>query len=283
MTSFRVVPLASGGWSIQDEVSGETFHPVIGPKAEAEALYVRQLELVRRFQEAGSLTLWDVGLGGAANPLAVLESLRQERGRVRILSFDRTTAPLACALENARVLEYPIGWEKQLVRLMKDGRVNFEVGQLEIEWTLDVVDFPGAVADPKAEGWEKPNAILFDAFSPARNPEMWTLPLFRRMRELVGISPPCAMPTYSRSTLLRATWLLAGFYVGRGCATGEKEETTVAANDPSLLGELLDRKWLDRCRRSTSAEPMVEPVYGQRPLSAKSWEALCAHPQFSAR
>jgi len=74
--------------------------------------------------------------------------------------------------------------------------------------------------------------------------------------------------------------LLAGFFVGVGHATGEKEETTIAANDLSLITDPLDRRWLDRARRSHSAEPMAKPVYRTAPLSAESLEKLQAHPQF---
>ena len=88
------------------------------------------------------------------------------------------------------------------------------------------------------------------------------------------------MPTYSRSTMLRVTLLLAGFFVGVGRATGEKEETTIAANVPELLDEPLPSAWLQRVRESRSAEPLREPVYRQAPLSPASWEKLLQHPQF---
>jgi hypothetical protein len=74
--------------------------------------------------------------------------------------------------------------------------------------------------------------------------------------------------------------LLAGFFVGSGHATGEKEETTLAANLASLIEEPLDRRWLARARRSNSAEPLREAVYRQAGLSDDSWERLLAHPQF---
>ena len=88
------------------------------------------------------------------------------------------------------------------------------------------------------------------------------------------------MATYSRSTMLRVTLLLAGFYVGAGHATGEKEETTVAANTLALVAEPLNPAWLNRVRRSTSAEPLREPVYRQAPLAAATWDELHRHPQF---
>ncbi len=80
--------------------------------------------------------------------------------------------------------------------------------------------------------------------------------------------------------MIRVSLLLAGFYVGAGHATGEKEETTIAANTPDLLTEPLDQKWLQRARNSTSAEPMWEPIYRQAPLTEATWDKLHQHPQF---
>ena len=110
---------------------------------------------------------------------------------------------------------------------------------------------------------------------------MWTQPLFARLFALLDPARPCALPTYSRSTMLRVTLLLAGFFVGAGHATGEKEETTIAANSLQLIREPLDRRWLQRARRSTSAEPLWEPVYRQARLSAPTWEKLQEHLQFT--
>ena len=126
-----------------------------------------------------------------------------------------------------------------------------------------------------------PHAILFDAFSPAKNPAMWTLPLFTNLFHALDPARPCALPTYSRSTIMRVTLLLAGFFVGVGHATGEKEETTIAANTLDLIEQPLDLKWLDRARRSHSAEPLHEDVYNCAPLTPGSWKKLQAHPQFS--
>jgi hypothetical protein len=103
------------------------------------------------------------------------------------------------------------------------------------------------------------------------------------MYRLLDPGRPCALPTYSRSTMLRVTLLLAGFFVGVGHATGEKEETTIAANAAELIVEPLDSRWLQRAHRSTSAEPMWEPVYRQARLSPETWERLRRHPQFASR
>jgi hypothetical protein len=275
--------LASGAHSVHSLAHHETFHPVIGPVAEAEALYVRQLGLVERLRgHRGEFVIWDVGLGAAANPLTVLRAARDVAASVRVLSFDHTLEPLRFALEHTGYLDYLCGFEAPLRRLLESGQVSFRHGNLAVAWEARVADFPALLAGPAAPAFPKPHAILFDAFSPAKNPAMWTQPLFASLYRLLAPDRPCALPTYSRSTMLRVTLLLAGFYVGVGHPTGMKEETTVAANTPALLRQPLDRRWLQRARRSTSAEPMWEPVYRQAPLSAKSWDRLQTHPQFGA-
>jgi tRNA U34 5-methylaminomethyl-2-thiouridine-forming methyltransferase MnmC len=275
------VRLAGGVHSVHSLAHRETFHPVIGPVAEAQALYVRQLGLAERLQrESGEFVIWDVGLGAAANPLTVLRALRHLAGTVRIVSFDHTLEPLAFALSRTAELDYLVGYESQLRELMVKSRVTFRDSALTVNWELHPGDFPALLRTDLAASLAKPHAVMFDAFSPATNPSMWTQPLFADLFRLLDPARPCALPTYSRSTLLRVTLLLAGFFVGVGHATGEKEETTIAANCLDLIAEPLDRRWLVRVRRSTSAEPLWEPVYRQARLAPQTWDRLQAHLQF---
>jgi hypothetical protein len=134
-------------------------------------------------------------------------------------------------------------------------------------------------AVPEA-GVPPPHAILFDPHSPKKNPAMWTAPLFADLFRRLDPQRPCALATFTRSTMARAALLLGEFFVGVGHPSGLKEETTVAANQPGLLDEPLDRHWLERAKRSHSAEPLGGPVYRQAPLSPETWERLRLHPQF---
>ena len=295
-TGYQLVQLLSGAYSVRSLEAAETFHPVVGPVAEAEALYVNQLRLRERIgNHSGEFVIWDVGLGAAANSLTVLRATRRIPCNVRIVSFDNTPEPLEFALQHAGALGYFGGYEDHLKQLLRERRVTFQDGPQSVNWEFRLGDFPTLLAqaverrDPiqhepnqhtESEFGAPPHAILFDAYSPARNPAMWTLPLFANLFQLLDPQRPCALPTYSRSTIMRVTLLLAGFYVGVGHATGEKTETTIAANTLELLSEPLDARWLDRARRSHSAEPMKEPVYQIAPLSPESWERLEAHPQF---
>jgi hypothetical protein len=289
---YQLVRLNNGICSVRSLADAETFHPVVGPVAEAEALYVNQLKLRERLQNhAGAFVVWDVGLGAAANSLTVLRATRDIACQIRLVSFDHTIEPLEFALKNADALGYFGGYEKHLEQFIRERRVAFQDGPQAVNWEFHHGDFPAWTSSQLAERASPravatlpaPHAILFDAYSPARNPAMWTLPLFTNLFQMLDPQRPCAMPTYSRSTILRVTLLLAGFFVGVGHATGEKEETTIAANGLSLLTEPLDARWLERARRSHSAEPMIEPVYRIAPLTPESWERLQAHPQFKSK
>jgi len=279
---YKIVRLANGTHSVHSSVEQETFHPVIGPLAEAEALYVKQLKLRERLARyEGEFVLWDVGLGAAANVLTVLRATRTLPCSLRILSFDKTPEPLRFALAHSAELCFIEGYESRAQALLATGHARFSDGPQTVDWQLHLGDFPQLIGNAATSAvFPAPHAILFDAFSPAKNPAMWTAPLFGDLFLRLDPSRPCAMPTYSRSTMLRVTLLLAGFYVGVGHATGEKEETTIAANDVSLLEEPLPCSWLGRVRRSRSAEPMWEPSYRQAPLAPATWEALQRHPQF---
>jgi len=278
---YKLVKLASGAHSVHSLLYGETFHPVIGPVAEAEALYLRQLKLIERLQRTPApFVLWDVGLGAAANVLVVLRATQQLPCSLHIVSFEQTLEPLEFALQHAESLGYFHGYQDCLHQLLRDHRLCFRHVSQTVNWELHLGDFPTLLTQPLAAALPRPHAIMFDAFSPATNPGMWTLPLLANIFRQLDPARPCALPTYSRSTMLRVTLLLAGFFVGIGHATGEKEETTFAANNLDLIEEPLDRHWLGRVRRSSSAEPLREPVYRQARLSAETWEKLQQHPQF---
>jgi tRNA U34 5-methylaminomethyl-2-thiouridine-forming methyltransferase MnmC len=139
-------------------------------------------------------------------------------------------------------LEYPVRWRAEIEELLECGRV--EIGR--VAWEVELGDFR-----ERRDNGQRPGAVLFDPYSPAANPGMWRQEIFRAIRE--SADEDCTLTSYSRSTVTRARLMLAGWCVGRGAATGEKVETTVAATRMERLREPLGRDWLERVRRSTAA------------------------------
>lgn len=279
---FELVRASTGDWCIRARDVGEVCHPGLGPRGEADALYLRGLNLRERIASArGDFCVWDVGLGGAANAIAVMDAAAAQDVTLTVLSFDRSTAQLEFAVRHARELGYFGELLPMATRLLEAPEIAFEHGRARVHWRRVPGEFPALVDSPAADEWPGPDAILFDPYSPSVNPEMWTVRVFTALARRTDPARPCGLATYSRSTAVRVALLLAGWFVGIGDAVGRKEETTIAATRLDLLRNPLGRRWLERARRSDMAEPWEPGMPLKRPLSESSWERLRGHRQWS--
>ena len=272
--AFELVTLKSGIKSLRLVANQETFHPGIGPIAEAHILHVQQQRLVERCAKPGRFIIWDVGLGAAANALCAIQALQHCPADVDMHSFDLTTAPLEFALRHAAELGYLEAHQKPIRHLLANGQVK--LGRLR--WYLHRGDFRQEMLCPDLPS---PHAVFYDPYSAAGNREMWTLEHFSKLRQRLDDHTSCLVTNYTRSTVMRVTWLLAGFYVGIGAAIGEKAETTVASNCLSTLERPLGRQWLQRIALSHSASPLREALQPLAPITPEDWAKLLCHPQFN--
>ena len=285
---FELVTLANGVTSLRSVGNGQTFHPVVGPVAEAQAVHLAGTRLVERANAcaAGGFTIWDVGLGAAANATVAIASLAagyHGASDLRLLSFDRTFGALDFALVHARELGYPLAYLESLRSIRREGEcaIPLAMSFATLHWSACVADFSELMSGSRA--LPAPHAIFFDPYSPAVNREMWTLELFRALWGRLRADVPCLLTTYTRSTAVRVTLLLAGFHVGIGHSTGEKNETTIAANDVGLLERPLGRDWLEKkVYASTNAAPlrMSAVALSHAPIAEADYASLLTHPQF---
>ena len=263
--------VASGATSVHSFEHGETFHPVVGPMAEARGLHVGESRLAGRVAGgSGPFVIWDVGLGAAANAIAVLEALSglEAAREIELHSFDSTTAPLEFAAAHEAELGYLAEWMPAVGALLSEGTA--QAGR--VRWNFHRGDFTEFVREPTVRAVD---AILYDPYSPLVNPGMWTLEHFKRLRASLDSGRLCTLTSYSRSTSVRVALALAGFFVGLGGATGEKDQTTVAATRREFLKEPLGAEWLDRVRRSSRGAPLRE-AGTPGPISPEDLAALVA-------
>ncbi|HET9599703.1 MAG TPA: tRNA guanosine(34) transglycosylase Tgt [Anaeromyxobacteraceae bacterium] len=304
---FELVTTRSGAAAVRDRVVGEVMHPVVGPGAEAEALYVGQSRLRERLAAGGDapLVLLDVGLGAGANALAALRAARGAgpgARRLHVVSLERDTGALALAVsdEGAARLGLPAEDVRAARALLAEGRHEEE----RAAWLLVLGDAVEALrawgtgtgtgcgdgsrrsaADPPPplHGGGGPgrgqgasahaplvDLVFWDPFSPRVNPELWTVSAFSALR--AACAPRACGFTYSTATSIRSALLLAGFCVGAGDPSGPKEQTTAFACDPADLARPLDRRWLDRVGRSSAPLPAGAP--------ADALDRIRAHRQF---
>jgi len=286
--SFEMVHLKSGEAALRWIEGGETFHPGIGAGAESRCLIVEQLQLSQRFAEVSTLPLkiWDVGLGAGGNAAAILQCWQEVGLRsLELVSFDCSLDPLRLAVKAHQQSEEYFPWLKKFPtgRLIETGKTEYVKNKSKARWTFCLGDFTDQMKSEAQPELMRPDFIIYDFFSPARDYLLWTLDHWKNVRRWLSESHCTWIVFHSRSTALRATLLLAGFFVGRGVAIGDKEETTLACTQLLPQFPALSSEWLEKVQRSSASEPFVGPIFQPGKISSSWMFELRRHPQFNSR
>jgi queuine tRNA-ribosyltransferase len=273
--AFALHEQPGGAFAIRHVASGEVMHPSVSPDEEASALYVHGAHALRTTPT--ELVVWDVGLGAGHNAMALVRwrAATPDAPPLVLHSFEHDLDALRLGLGNLRHL--PHLRHEAPHRLITQGVCELP----GLRWHLHVGDFGTHLPAAPA-----PALILYDPFSAKVDGAMWTLAAFSRLAQhlTAGGAGPTELLTYTASTAIRTSMLLAGFEVGAGPATGSKRETTFALHGgtpdqrAALRGDrpLLDHAWLARRARSTRPFADDVPVSDRAELEAR----LRARPQF---
>jgi queuine tRNA-ribosyltransferase len=269
--NYEVHQAWEGFASIRQISSGEIMHCRTDPMTEARQLYVEQSNLAERLRlarneeaaNASALTIWDVGLGAAANAMAAVLCYEEQAalGPTRplcILSFENDLDSLRLALRHNREFRYLRHGGPAAI--LAEGHWQ-SARYPALTWRLVHGEFPETISAAPAA----PDLIFYDMFSSQSSAEQWTMAAFQQLfRACAGHS--AELFTYSRSTANRAALLAAGFYVAAGRSAGEKEETTIALTPEALRElspyrhELLAEEWLAKWNRSNAKFPGEMPA-----------------------
>ncbi|MDZ4725677.1 MAG: tRNA guanosine(34) transglycosylase Tgt [Leptospira sp.] len=274
-------------FSIKQKSSGEVMHSVNSPIEEANALYILQSKLAEKLSShfndinlsespinptKQELVLWDVGLGAATNAMAAVichETLLQKT-KLIIESFENDLTPLKLAFNNHG--KFPHLFHKAPKQILQNQNWLGDDGLLE--WKLYLGDYQEMYSLARI-----PDIIFYDPFSSKTNSYLWSVEFFSKLYAYLSKSEKqVSLYTYSAATSIRAAMLYAGFFVGKGVATGPKSETTIAYTlypEKNMERSLLDLNWLEKWGRSDSKYPDLLSV------NKNEWEQkIINHPQF---
>ncbi len=280
-TQHQIEAFPNGSFSVRNTELNECMHSTIGPWVEAQEIYLAQSNLLHCLATASQVphaapwVIYDVGLGIAANSLAVLEHLGQSQTasaspwidrvspQIEMMSFETDLDGIKRALQRPELFPFLERNQEIVKTLLEQGVWTGQLASgIHFHWELKLGDFRTQLAQcPKAD------LIFFDLYSPKSLPELWSYQTFQLLAE------KCHQPknsldlrettliTYSASTAVRAALLLNGFYVGKGKSTAGKKETTLANTRKTSLANPLSKDWLDHWQRSSQPLPrdLAEP------------------------
>lgn len=219
MSILHPVTTDDGSLSLHSDEYGQAMHTLSGAYTESLVKHVRPSGVLGLDQP--EIHVLDVGFGIGYNVLALLsEFARDDRNRrLEIITLEKDPTPadmmerISFPGETGRLfetvkrlcLDEEVRGEKYTVRMLTgDARRSVRL--------LEPTHF---------------HTIFHDPYSPATNPELWTVDFFRELYRVAAEG--CVLTTYSAAPQVRAALLEAGFGVERAPSMGRKREGTLAA------------------------------------------------------
>ncbi len=253
MTPLRPITTDDGTLSIYSDEYGQAMHTQSGAYTEALVKHVRPSGVLARNDRR--LRVLDVGFGIGYNVLALLaEFIRDDRGRsIEVVTLEMEPPPAALL----KRISFP-GEMGALYETIKRIPAHAEVRGENFAVRMLAGDARVHVRELAASRF---HAIFHDPYSPAKNPELWTVEFFRELYRAAGDG--CVLTTYSSALQARAALLEAGFVVGRGPSMGHKREGTLAAKGAHV--EPLD----EATRAALCREPKATPYRDESLSSAR--------------
>ncbi|HSV95720.1 MAG TPA: MnmC family methyltransferase [Spirochaetota bacterium] len=257
MKSLHLIPTEDGTPSLYSDEYGQAMHTHSGAYTEALVKHVRPSGILAR--DEGALRVLDVGFGIGYNTLALLSEFRRDgRGqRLEIVTLEKDLPPV----EIMESISFQ-GEMGALYGMLKKLNGHSEVREDNFTVRMLTGDARKTVRDLIASRY---HAIFHDPYSPAKNPELWTVEFFRELYRVADDG--CTLTTYSGALQVRAALMEAGFVIGRGPAMGHKREGTLATKGARL--EPLDEMARGELQSSVKATP-----YRDKTLAAGREEIL---------
>lgn len=224
-----LVETEDGSFTFFSEAFQEACHSTSGAKSETVLHYLNGCKVLERISaDHAPFTILEVGFGLGIGFLTTLEMLpKTHRWRFISLELDRNL--LEWFKENHSEHEFlrTMNWDGNLLKASNDlVELIIIQGDARTELAKFLSRYP--------QQW---NAIYQDAFSPRRNPALWTKEWFTLLKE--HSHKDVILSTYSASTSIRKSLFETGWNVLKGEKFGPKRTSTRATltgeTDPEIL------------------------------------------------
>ena len=203
---------------------GDIYHSADGGLQQARSVFLQGCNLPGSWQDKNRFVILETGFGLGLNFLATWQSFREHPGHCTRLHFisvekhpltratlERCHNPWPGLAELAQQLR-----EQWPVLVAGYHHLSFDDGRVQL--TLIFEDAAQALKQLEASV----DAIYLDGFAPAKNPEIWSTPIYSQLKRLA--SPSARLGTWCVAGAVRQGLQEAGFTVERKPGFGHKKE-----------------------------------------------------------
>ncbi|PIP93028.1 MAG: hypothetical protein COW00_07305 [Bdellovibrio sp. CG12_big_fil_rev_8_21_14_0_65_39_13] len=228
--SYRWVETEDGSKTLYSPLFDENCHSTAGAIAETIYTYLKPNKVLERIQEYGTLSILEVGWGtglGFHTTLDAVKSLSSATIDYLALEID----PIL--IENSQDMRFSVTQltSEIFVHQAKVENINLRILQGDARRSLPFLKS----IEPQLQF----DVIYQDAFSPKKNPTLWTVEWFKDISKCVH--KHTTLSTYSAAKRMQKALLEAGFGVSIFPGHGMKSKATLAQWDTVTSPELFDK------------------------------------------
>lgn len=227
-TYLKEVTTDDGTVTLYNEKFNEACHSTSGATQETITHYFNGCKVAEKLRNLKKINILEIGFGtgnGFVTTYRKIKSCNLEEYPIKFVSLELD-------IEN---IEWAIKHYPELNNLpINSNQIKFKIENIELE--IHLGDARKTIQNLN----EKFDCIYQDAFSPKRNPTLWTTEWFEDLKKLS--KSDTILSTYSASSAIQKSLLNAGWKIYPGEKFGPKRASTRATlqgeSDPEMIEKL---------------------------------------------
>lgn len=211
--NYEVIKTEDGSYTLFSKVYNEACHSLAGASAETKLHYLQACEIEDKIQKQNKVSILEVGFGTGLGFLETYELFKKHNAceKLQFISLEIDPDLIEHFYE-----AHPCFQESKCLKvLIGNARESIK--------TVDM----------------KFDAIYQDAFSPRRNPVLWTVEWFEQLGNLSH--EETILSTYSASSTIRKSLLKTGWKLHPGAKFGPKRSATIAKRVGESDSDILEK------------------------------------------
>lgn len=245
---YKIVKTEDGSETIYSSLFDENCHSLSGAYDETIYNYIRGCQVIEKIERQNLVTIFEVGFGLAVGIESLVEVMtnsdllevdQRNESPKKILFISTEIDPMFAkwALENSSFAKKYKSLFKNYteVNSLTESYISLDLFNIHLKILLG-----DARHTVKTIPFDSVDCIFQDAFSPKKNPSLWTTAWFL---DLIKISnDKVILSTYSSSHGVRASLLKAGFHIENRKGFGQKRTCTRAYKVPDSATPLINEE-----------------------------------------